>query len=86
MKVKTRQDVRKRIRNRIRKRIAGTTERPRLAVFRSQSHIYAQVVDDNAGQTLCASDFVRCGCPGSALKSRRRTQAAWAASASTSSV
>jgi large subunit ribosomal protein L18 len=37
---------------RIRKRIAGTAERPRLAVFRSNRHIYAQLVDDQTGRTL----------------------------------
>jgi large subunit ribosomal protein L18 len=55
MKVKTKEDVRKRLHQRIRKKLAGTPERPRLAVFRSQSHIYAQVIDDEAGQTLCAA-------------------------------
>ena len=54
MKVKTKEDVRIRIKARIRKKLSGSTQRPRLAVFRSQSHIYAQVIDDDAGQTLCA--------------------------------
>jgi len=36
----------------VRKRLSGTTERPRLAVFRSSKHIYAQVIDDAAGKTL----------------------------------
>lgn len=55
MSVKTREDIRQRIRARIRKKMSGTPERPRLAVFRSQSHIYAQVIDDEAGRTLCAA-------------------------------
>ena len=55
MSVKTKEDVRSRIRARIRKKISGTPARPRLAVFRSQSHIYAQLVNDDAGQTLCAA-------------------------------
>jgi large subunit ribosomal protein L18 len=55
MKVKTRSAIRHRIRRRVRKKIRGTQERPRLAVFRSQSHIYAQVVDDDLGKTLCAA-------------------------------
>jgi large subunit ribosomal protein L18 len=55
MKVKTKEDIRKRIQARIRKRLAGTPERPRLVVFRSQSHIYAQVINDNEGRTLCAA-------------------------------
>ncbi|WP_303652870.1 50S ribosomal protein L18 [Paludisphaera mucosa] len=37
---------------RVRKRLEGTPERPRLAVFRSSKHIYAQVIDDQAGKTL----------------------------------
>jgi large subunit ribosomal protein L18 len=55
MKVKTKEDIRTRIRARIRKKLSGTTARPRLAVFRSQSHIYAQVIDDDLGRTLCAA-------------------------------
>ncbi len=41
---------------RIRARVIGTAERPRLAVFRSLNHIYAQVVDDTTGRTLAAVD------------------------------
>lgn len=52
---KTKEDIRGRIRARIRKRLAGTSARPRLAVFRSQSHIYAQVIDDDAGSTVCTA-------------------------------
>jgi large subunit ribosomal protein L18 len=55
MKVKTREDTRQRLHERIRKKIRGTPERPRLAVFRSQGHIYAQVIDDDAGRTVCAA-------------------------------
>jgi large subunit ribosomal protein L18 len=55
MKIKTKDDRRVRIKLRLRKRIAGTQERPRLTVFRSVSHIYAQVVDDMNGQTLVAA-------------------------------
>ncbi|MBW1990615.1 MAG: 50S ribosomal protein L18 [Deltaproteobacteria bacterium] len=40
---------------RIRKKISGTAERPRLSVFRSAKHIYAQIIDDTAGQTLAAA-------------------------------
>lgn len=39
---------------RIRRKVQGTKERPRLCVFRSNSHIYAQVIDDSAGKTLAA--------------------------------
>ena len=55
MSVKTKEGIRTRIRARIRRRLAGTPQRPRLAVFRSQAHIYAQVIDDDAGTTLCAA-------------------------------
>ena len=55
MRIKTKEDVRARLHARIRKKLAGKPERPRLAVFRSQSHIYAQVIDDEAGRTLCAA-------------------------------
>jgi large subunit ribosomal protein L18 len=55
MRIKTKRDRRHRISLRLRKRIAGTPERPRLAVFRSVSHIYAQVIDDQAGTTLVAA-------------------------------
>lgn len=46
---------RKRRHLRIRRRIFGTPERPRLNVFRSRSHIYAQIVDDTRGHTLAAA-------------------------------
>jgi len=42
----------------LRKRLAGTAERPRLAVFRSNQHIYAQVIDDEAGRTLVSASDV----------------------------
>ena len=55
MKMRTKKDRRERIQLRQRKRIAGTAARPRLAVFRSVSHIYAQVIDDQASATLAAA-------------------------------
>jgi large subunit ribosomal protein L18 len=55
MKINTKRDRRQRIMLRQRKRIAGTAERPRLRVFRSVSHIYAQVIDDMSGKTLVSA-------------------------------
>ena len=48
-------ELRDRRRNHIRRTLHGTPERPRLAVFRSARHIYAQIVDDGAGHTLVAA-------------------------------
>src|SRR5215475_15740611 len=47
--------IRLRVHKRIRRRLNGTPERPRLAVFRSVKHIYAQVIDDSAGKTVAAA-------------------------------
>ena len=46
---------------RVRRRVAGTAERPRLAVFRSNRHIYAQLIDDRAGRTLAAAGSLAVG-------------------------
>lgn len=48
-------NIRVRIHKRIRRRVEGNAERPRLVVFRSLSHIYAQVIDDQQGHTLVAA-------------------------------
>ena len=48
-------EVRLRIHDRIRARVSGSAERPRLAVYRSLKHIYAQVIDDRAGRTLVSA-------------------------------
>ncbi|HEV2199303.1 MAG TPA: 50S ribosomal protein L18 [Bryobacteraceae bacterium] len=50
--------IRQRIHTRIRRRVRGTSERPRLAVFRSVKHIYAQVIDDTQGQTIAAAGSI----------------------------
>src|SRR5438874_91158 len=51
----SRNDTRLRIHKRIRRRLTGNTERPRLTIFRSLNHIYAQVIDDQQGHTLVAA-------------------------------
>jgi large subunit ribosomal protein L18 len=71
MKIKTKDDRRVRIQLRQRKRISGTTERPRLSVFRSVTHIYAQVIDDMTGQTLVSASTVEPSVKGSFAKNVR---------------
>jgi large subunit ribosomal protein L18 len=51
----TRKAARQRVHQRIRKKVAGTAQRPRLAVHFSGKHVYAQVIDDDAGRTLAAA-------------------------------
>ena len=51
----SRQEIRAKKHMKIRKRFSGTAERPRLAVFRSNNHVYAQVIDDVAGKTLVSA-------------------------------
>ena len=71
MRIKTKDDRRKRIQLRQRKRIMGRTERPRLSVFRSVTHIYAQVIDDLSGQTLVSASSVEPSLKGSFAKEVR---------------
>ncbi len=65
---RTTHDLRKRRHFRIRKRINGAPERPRLNVFRSNLHIYAQVIDDTVGHTLVAAST-----PEKAMRSEERS-------------
>lgn len=55
------QKLRQRRHDRVRKKISGTTQRPRLAVYRSEHHIYAQVIDDSHGHTLAAASTLDAG-------------------------
>ena len=50
-----RAEIRTAIHNRIRRKVRGSSERPRLAIYRSLNHIYAQVIDDRNGQTLVSA-------------------------------
>jgi large subunit ribosomal protein L18 len=54
-------EARVRRHRRVRKRVSGDAARPRLAVFRSNRHIYAQVIDDVAGRTIVAASTVETG-------------------------
>ncbi|CUH91886.1 50S ribosomal protein L18 [Herbinix luporum] len=55
VKKESRTDIRRKKHRKIRNRFTGTPERPRLAVFRSNNHMYAQIIDDTAGHTLVAA-------------------------------
>ena len=54
-----RNEIRQRIHARIRRKMAGTTERPRLNVYRSLNHIYAQVIDDQTGATIVSASTIK---------------------------
>lgn len=73
MAKRSRQESRRAVHVRIRKKVKGTAQRPRLAVFRSISHIYVQVIDDAAGVTLCSASTVE---KGSSVKSGGNVEAA----------
>ena len=51
-------ELRQRRHDRVRKKVSGSSERPRLAVYRSEHHIYAQVIDDTRGHTLASASTV----------------------------
>lgn len=57
----SRNEIRGRVHERIRRKLRGTTERPRLAVFRSVAHIYAQLIDDSKGETIVAASSTEKG-------------------------
>lgn len=61
---KTAQELRARRHARVRRKVIGTSERPRLAVFRSNRHIYVQLIDDSVGRTLASASTVADGSTG----------------------
>ena len=74
-----RAEVRTAIHSRIRRKVKGNTDRPRLAIYRSLNHIYAQVIDDRVGQTLVSASStekdLRTGTGGNLDAARRIGQA-----------
>ena len=68
MKIHNKTEARGRIHLRIRKKVVGTEARPRLAVFRSLKHIYAQVIDDGNGRTMAAASSREKGLTGGGKK------------------
>ena len=54
-----RNEIRKRVHARIREKLAGTAQRPRLNVYRSLNHIYAQLIDDQKGETLASASTMQ---------------------------
>jgi large subunit ribosomal protein L18 len=64
----TKEEARKRRKVRIRKKVQGAADRPRLVVFRSNAHIYAQLVDDAVGATLVSASTLALSRTGEALK------------------
>lgn len=57
-KQKSRADIRQAVHQRIRRKVRGSAERPRLSIFRSVNHIYAQIIDDESGRTVASASTV----------------------------
>ncbi len=74
MSAPTRRAARQKRHERIRLHLAGSTERPRLAVFRSLNQIYAQVIDDSTGRTLASASSLEKGMRGSAGSKSERAR------------
>jgi large subunit ribosomal protein L18 len=74
-KAKEKRDARERRHVRVRAKVKGTPERPRLAVYRSLEHIYAQVIDDIAGHTLASASTIDAEIK-KAIKGKHKTEEA----------
>lgn len=70
-----RKAARQRVHKRIRKKVAGTAERPRLCIHFSGKHVYAQVIDDDAGRTLAAASTIERGLLGKSKVAANRVNA-----------
>jgi len=79
--VQEKQAARQRRHRRVRKRVRGTAERPRLCVYKSLRHIYAQIVDDDLGKTLVTASTLSKGLPAGAPQKQKKTEAAKAVGA-----
>ncbi len=73
----SRQDIRVKKHMKVRNRLSGTAERPRLAVFRSNNHMYAQIIDDTVGNTLVAASTLEKGVKGELEKTSNVEAAAY---------
>ncbi len=71
----TKEDARRRRKVRIRKKVSGTAQRPRLVVFRSNMHVYVQLVNDEQGVTIASSSTLALGKGGAAVKPNRENAA-----------
>lgn len=71
---------------RIRKHVSGTAERPRLTVYRSLNHIYAQIIDDEQGRTLAAASSLKLGVSGGNIAGAKAVGKAIAETAKAASV
>ena len=73
---RTKEAQRRRRHDRVRRKLAGTAERPRLAVFRSNRHIVAQVIDDSVGRTIVSASTLESDVRGSSTNTGNRSAAA----------
>jgi len=71
MRFNSKTEARERRKKHIRKVVVGTTERPRLCVFRSVNHIYAQLIDDQTGRTLASASTLKMTMPEGATGGNR---------------
>jgi large subunit ribosomal protein L18 len=81
MTVLTKRDARERRHRRVRGKIAGTAERPRLVVYRSNRGIFGQLVDDETGRTLASASWTKLGAKGSKTEQAGEVGKALAAAA-----
>ncbi len=89
MAQKSRADIRRGVHTRIRKKVRGSADRPRLAVYRSINHIYAQVIDDDSGTTLATASTTEktlAGASGGNIEAAQRVGKAIAERASAAGV